>query len=200
MISIHCRCTSSRYPGLRHVPWVRADVRAGECLYVPVNWFHQVASDEDTFGINFWWTAFDRGAPSSGPSNGNRNRGSNNDQHLPPGNGQNDGLTADPAADADPTGDAGDRDGGHSKGGANAHHAAYVHTTLDHAHAAYVHTLAVSMKSLLCLCCCVSAVLAQDGPIIAMGVPGEIPGFFEPSSIIMAAQGPRTGAYVHVSS
>ena len=106
-----------RYPGLRHVPWVRADVLAGECLYVPVNWFHQVASDEDTFGINFWWTAFDRGAPS----NGYRNRGSNNapDQHLHPSS-KNDGhLDGDPAAD-DPAADDGPTDddpGGDGGGG-----------------------------------------------------------------------------------
>ena len=131
-----------RYPGLRHVPWVRADVLAGECLYVPVNWFHQVASDEDTFGINFWWTAFDRGAPS----NGYRNRGSNNapDQHLHPSS-KNDGhLDGDPAADDpaaddgptddDPGGDGGgggggggSDDSGHSQGGANAY-ATHAHT------------------------------------------------------------------------
>jgi len=56
------------------------------------------------------------------------------------------------------------------------------------------------MKCALLLSC-VSAVLAQDagqgqGPIIAVGhgMGGEIPGFFEPNSIIMAAQqGPQTG-------
>ena len=56
------------YPGLEHVPWVKADVGPGDCLYIPVNWFHQVSSDEDTFGINFWWTAFDPDADAEYPA------------------------------------------------------------------------------------------------------------------------------------
>jgi len=48
----------NKYPGLRDVPWWRAEVEPGSCLYIPVNWFHQVRSSKRTLAINLWWTAF----------------------------------------------------------------------------------------------------------------------------------------------
>ena len=106
---------------LLQVPWVRADVGAGECLYVPVNWFHQVASDEDTFGINFWWTAFDKGPPSDQIGGGGGSEHDARDQH--PDNTRNAG----PASYGGSGGaDGSDDTGGGDEGG--AHGPGYVET------------------------------------------------------------------------
>ena len=36
------RVDMTKYPGLAEVPWLIAEVRAGDCLYIPMNWIHQV--------------------------------------------------------------------------------------------------------------------------------------------------------------
>ena len=33
-----------KHPGWRDVPWFRADLEAGDCIYMPLNWYHYVES------------------------------------------------------------------------------------------------------------------------------------------------------------
>lgn len=38
-----------------HVPYLTAELRAGDSLYIPEGWWHQVHSDARTIAINYWW-------------------------------------------------------------------------------------------------------------------------------------------------
>ena len=71
----------NRYPGLAKVPWYKAVIEPGDCLYLPYEWIHQVrdisnttswavifhlcggmvvqvSSTERNMGINVWWIRF----------------------------------------------------------------------------------------------------------------------------------------------
>ncbi|XP_076820480.1 jumonji C domain-containing protein 5-like [Clavelina lepadiformis] len=45
-----------KYPGLRNMPWWSARSYPGDCIYVPLNWWHQVHSEESrNMAVNIWW-------------------------------------------------------------------------------------------------------------------------------------------------
>jgi len=47
-----------KYPGLTKAPWWRADMQAGDCLFIPSRWFHQVRSFTDNnknMAVNVWF-------------------------------------------------------------------------------------------------------------------------------------------------
>jgi len=50
----------TRYPALRHAHPLRVHVHAGEVLYIPPLWYHQVSQTCVTVAVNFWFDmAFD---------------------------------------------------------------------------------------------------------------------------------------------
>lgn len=48
-----------QFPDFRRVPMLRADVMAGDVLYIPVCWFHQVHSVGRNLAINIWFDYHD---------------------------------------------------------------------------------------------------------------------------------------------
>jgi len=45
-----------RFPGWRDVEWSRAGVEAGDCIYIPHGWYHQVRSGPTrTLSVNVWY-------------------------------------------------------------------------------------------------------------------------------------------------
>jgi len=48
-----------RYPNFRNVKWWKAHMDRGDCLYIPVGWYHHVKSNpgenKRNFAINLWW-------------------------------------------------------------------------------------------------------------------------------------------------
>ena len=38
-----------------HLHPIRITVKAGECLYLPALWFHQVSQQEETVSVNYWY-------------------------------------------------------------------------------------------------------------------------------------------------
>ncbi|XP_019623027.1 PREDICTED: probable serine/threonine-protein kinase kinX [Branchiostoma belcheri] len=45
----------TEYPGMREVEYYRVNMTAGDCLYVPYMWFHQVNSYERNIAVNIFW-------------------------------------------------------------------------------------------------------------------------------------------------
>jgi lysine-specific demethylase 8 len=43
------------FPGFRDQPYVEGILEAGECLYLPVGWWHFVKSLSPSFSVSFWW-------------------------------------------------------------------------------------------------------------------------------------------------
>lgn len=46
------------YPGLSKAPWWRANMEAGDCLFIPTQWFHQVRShtnNKRNMAVNIWF-------------------------------------------------------------------------------------------------------------------------------------------------
>eukprot|EP00116_Pleurobrachia_bachei_P004672 sb/3464934/ len=46
------------YPGLGEIQFYRADMDAGDCLYVPFLWFHHVSSVGSNLAANIWWQSY----------------------------------------------------------------------------------------------------------------------------------------------
>ncbi|CAE8632031.1 unnamed protein product [Polarella glacialis] len=45
-----------RYPGWREVDWYQADLEAGDCIYIPHGWYHQVrAGPSRTVNVMVWY-------------------------------------------------------------------------------------------------------------------------------------------------
>lgn len=40
---------------------MRITISAGETLYLPAGWFHQVSQNEDTIALNYWYDIEPRG-------------------------------------------------------------------------------------------------------------------------------------------
>jgi len=51
-----------RYAGLQRVPFVRARVEAGQMLYIPSGWWHEVFTPRTTLAFNFWFKPHPRAA------------------------------------------------------------------------------------------------------------------------------------------
>jgi lysine-specific demethylase 8 len=50
------RVDMNKYPGLGKVPWYSAKVEAGDCLFIPFRWFHQIRSyGSRNLAVNLWW-------------------------------------------------------------------------------------------------------------------------------------------------
>jgi hypothetical protein len=45
----------SRFPRFRGAPLMRAEVEAGDLLYIPSLWWHQARSLTTSFAVNLWW-------------------------------------------------------------------------------------------------------------------------------------------------
>ncbi|CAH1227031.1 TYW5 [Branchiostoma lanceolatum] len=45
----------TKYPGMREVDYYRVNMTAGDCLYVPYMWFHQVNSYGRNIAVNVFW-------------------------------------------------------------------------------------------------------------------------------------------------
>ncbi|KAF2812681.1 Clavaminate synthase-like protein [Mytilinidion resinicola] len=43
------------FPGFRDVPYFEGILSPGECLYLPVGWWHFVKSLSPSFSVSFWW-------------------------------------------------------------------------------------------------------------------------------------------------
>ena len=48
------------YPLLRRAPFLKVMLRAGEMLYIPAGWFHEVLTPTFTIAFNFWFTPHPR--------------------------------------------------------------------------------------------------------------------------------------------
>ncbi|KAF2493150.1 Clavaminate synthase-like protein [Lophium mytilinum] len=46
---------NERFPGFRDVPYIEGILGPGECLYLPVGWWHFVKSLSPSFSVSFWW-------------------------------------------------------------------------------------------------------------------------------------------------
>merc|ERR1712196_417982 len=45
-----------KYPKWANVEWWYADLEAGDCLYIPSNWYHQVtATPERSINVHVWY-------------------------------------------------------------------------------------------------------------------------------------------------
>ncbi|CAK8680367.1 unnamed protein product [Clavelina lepadiformis] len=50
------RVDMQKYPSLSKIPWHRASMEPGDCLYIPYMWYHQVnSSPTRNLAINIWW-------------------------------------------------------------------------------------------------------------------------------------------------
>ncbi|XP_065060405.1 bifunctional peptidase and arginyl-hydroxylase JMJD5-like isoform X2 [Rhopilema esculentum] len=45
-----------KYPGIASAPWWEAKMEAGDCLFIPLSWFHQVRSYNRNIAVNVWFT------------------------------------------------------------------------------------------------------------------------------------------------
>ncbi|XP_078604682.1 bifunctional peptidase and (3S)-lysyl hydroxylase Jmjd7-like [Branchiostoma floridae x Branchiostoma japonicum] len=45
----------TKFPGMREVEYHRVNMSAGDCLYIPYRWFHQVNSYGRNIAVNVWW-------------------------------------------------------------------------------------------------------------------------------------------------
>ena len=43
------------YPALRNLEYYRVNLTAGDCLYIPFKWLHQVRSFDRNLAVNFWF-------------------------------------------------------------------------------------------------------------------------------------------------
>ena len=54
----------TRYEELQHIPTRRVVMRAGDCVYIPIDWVHGVRSWADADGrnlaVNLWWERWDQ--------------------------------------------------------------------------------------------------------------------------------------------
>nr|XP_002126999.2 jmjC domain-containing protein 5-like [Ciona intestinalis] len=47
-----------KYPSLTKVPWYKANMETGDCLFLPARWYHHVHSlNSRNLAINLWWKA-----------------------------------------------------------------------------------------------------------------------------------------------
>ncbi|XP_046562646.1 bifunctional peptidase and arginyl-hydroxylase JMJD5-like [Haliotis rubra] len=52
------RVDLDKFPGFKSVPWLKAKMKKGDCLFIPANWYHQVYSHQGrNLASNVW---FDR--------------------------------------------------------------------------------------------------------------------------------------------
>lgn len=49
------RVDFEKYPGLSGVEFYNVTMQAGDCLYIPHRWFHQVRSYDRNIAVNLWW-------------------------------------------------------------------------------------------------------------------------------------------------
>ncbi|KAK7108102.1 hypothetical protein V1264_015897 [Littorina saxatilis] len=45
----------TKFPGLADAEFYHVNVTAGDCLYIPYRWIHQVRSFNSNVAVNFWW-------------------------------------------------------------------------------------------------------------------------------------------------
>jgi hypothetical protein len=51
------RMDLEKFPKWRDVDWYEATMEPGDCLYIPVNWYHTVQSFDRNLAANVWWAA-----------------------------------------------------------------------------------------------------------------------------------------------
>ncbi|XP_060584355.1 tRNA wybutosine-synthesizing protein 5-like [Ruditapes philippinarum] len=45
----------TKFPGMAEVEFYHVDIAAGDCLYIPYHWIHQVRSYGSNLAVNIWW-------------------------------------------------------------------------------------------------------------------------------------------------
>lgn len=48
----------TKYPGLADVEFYTINITAGDCLFIPYKWIHQVRSFGSNLAVNIWWNHF----------------------------------------------------------------------------------------------------------------------------------------------
>lgn len=48
----------TKYPGLAEIEFYHVNLTAGDCLYIPYKWIHQVRSYGSNLAVNVWWDHF----------------------------------------------------------------------------------------------------------------------------------------------
>ncbi|XP_061177332.1 tRNA wybutosine-synthesizing protein 5-like [Saccostrea echinata] len=48
----------TKYPGLADVEFYTINITAGDCLFIPYKWIHQVRSFDSNLAVNIWWNHF----------------------------------------------------------------------------------------------------------------------------------------------
>ncbi|XP_062575228.1 tRNA wybutosine-synthesizing protein 5-like [Saccostrea cucullata] len=48
----------TKYPGLADVEFYTINLTAGDCLFIPYKWIHQVRSFDSNLAVNIWWNHF----------------------------------------------------------------------------------------------------------------------------------------------
>ncbi|MCJ1408843.1 hypothetical protein MMC19_002920 [Ptychographa xylographoides] len=46
---------NDEFPGFRDAPYVETILHEGECLYIPIGWWHYVRGLTVSFSVSFWW-------------------------------------------------------------------------------------------------------------------------------------------------
>jgi lysine-specific demethylase 8 len=46
------------YPKMVDVPWYKAVLSPGDCMYIPYHWIHHVHSINRNIGVNLWWAPY----------------------------------------------------------------------------------------------------------------------------------------------
>lgn len=57
------RVDFEKYPGLIDVEYYNVTMQAGDCLFIPQRWFHQVRSYGRNIAVNLWWHHFPKFIP-----------------------------------------------------------------------------------------------------------------------------------------
>ncbi|KAK3097177.1 hypothetical protein FSP39_007148 [Pinctada imbricata] len=52
------RVDYNKYPGLADVEYYTINITAGDCLFIPYKWIHQVRSYGSNIAVNIWWNHF----------------------------------------------------------------------------------------------------------------------------------------------
>ncbi|XP_076466730.1 tRNA wybutosine-synthesizing protein 5-like [Babylonia areolata] len=49
----------TKYPAVGEIEFYHVNLTAGDCLYIPYKWIHQVRSYNSNVAVNFWWNHYD---------------------------------------------------------------------------------------------------------------------------------------------
>ena len=55
MVEMDIEDNEDAFPSFRSAPYVETILEEGDCLYIPIGWWHYVRSLTMSFSVNFWW-------------------------------------------------------------------------------------------------------------------------------------------------